>query len=45
MILNWTKGNVNFYTKRYDIADRAIRKGNYVVSILDKSHIFRKAQF
>jgi len=43
MILNWTKGNISFYTKRYDIANRAIRKGCYVVCKLETPHIFNKS--
>lgn len=40
MILNWTKGNIRFYTKRLDIVQRAIREGNHVMILKDKSHIF-----
>ena len=42
MILNWSRGNITFYTKRYDIANRAIKKGNYVASKFEKPHIFGK---
>ena len=40
MILNWTKGNIKIYTKRLDIAQRAIREGKHVVTLKDKPRIF-----
>ena len=44
MILNWTKGNIKIYTKRLDIAQRAIREGNHVVTLKNKSRIFCRTQ-
>jgi hypothetical protein len=40
-IWHWTKGNKKIYTRRTDVAEKAMREGFLVMGIKEKSHIFK----
>jgi hypothetical protein len=40
-IWHWTKGNKKIYTRRIDIAEKAMKEGFLVMGIKKKSHIFK----
>jgi len=37
----WTKGNSKVYTKKMDVAEKAMRDGLSVIGIKPKSHVIR----
>jgi hypothetical protein len=43
-IWHWTKGNKKIYTRRTDVADKAMKEGNFVVVLRKKPHIFCHTQ-
>ena len=40
-IWHWTKGNKKIYTRRIDIAEKAMKEGFMVMGIKKKPHIFK----
>ena len=40
-IWHWTKGNKKIYTKRIDIAEKAMREGFLVLGVKAKPRIFK----
>jgi len=40
-IWHWTKGNQKIYTRKTDIAEKAMREGFLVMGLKEKPHIFR----
>ncbi|UCF12084.1 MAG: hypothetical protein JSW06_08585 [Thermoplasmatales archaeon] len=40
-IWHWTKGNKKIYTRRADVAEKAMREGFLVMGIKEKPHIFK----
>ena len=43
LIMNWTKGNMKIYTKRLDVAEKAMKKGYFVMVLNERSHIFENS--
>ena len=39
-IWHWTKGNRKIYTRRNDIAEKALKEGCQVMGVKSKPHIF-----
>ena len=44
-IWHWTKGNKKIYTKRTDVAERAMKEGFLVMGIKERPHILETKQF
>jgi len=40
-IWQWTKGERKIYTRRVDVAEKAMKEGFLVMGIKEKPHIFR----
>ena len=40
-IWHWTKGNQKIYTRKTDIAEKAMKEGFLVMGLKEKPHIFR----
>ena len=40
-IWHWTKGNQKIYTRKTDIAEKAMKEGFLVMGLKEKTHIFR----
>ena len=40
-IWHWTKGNKRIYTRRIDIAEKAMKDGATVMGVRTKPHIYR----
>jgi len=40
IIWKWKKGNINIFTRQTEIAEKAVKKGEYVIPLRNKSHIF-----
>jgi len=40
VIWHWTRGNINIFTRRMDIAEEAKQDGEFVMSLKNKPHIF-----
>ena len=40
-IWHWTKGDKKIYTRKTDVAERAMQEGFLVMGIKEKPHIFR----
>ncbi len=38
----WQKGNTRIYTKKFRVAENAMREGFFVMVLRDQSHIFKK---
>ena len=41
-VMCWKKGNTKVFTKRIDLAEKAIDKGHFVTVLKDKPRIFTK---
>jgi len=40
VIWHWTRGNTVIFTKQIDLAEKAIKAGDFVKILEDKPHIF-----
>lgn len=40
-VWHWTKGNKKIYTRRTDVAEKAMREGFLVMGVREKPHIFK----
>ena len=40
-IWHWTKGNQKIYTRKTDVAEKAMQEGFLVMGLKEKPHIFR----
>ena len=40
-VWHWTNGNKKIYTRRLDIAEKAMKEGALVMGIREKSYIFK----
>jgi len=38
----WQKGNTRIYTRKFRVAENAMREGFFVKVLQDQSHIFKK---
>lgn len=40
VIWHWVKGDINIYTRRIDIIDKAMQEGEFVEALENKPYIF-----
>ena len=40
VIWHWTRGNIDIFTRQIDIAEKALKDGEFVMPLKDKPHIF-----